>query len=224
MTTRSLAGYLIAIGPILMMAIFIGVWDSVIGGAEDGAVGEALVKANIEAGLENISLTKLVAFLAFGGFFGMMLGLTLWARSLRGEGKKGASLATVASIVIPVAAASFMLSMDFNFAAADAWDKGDTGNALIVGAVAEYAPSDLLGMVMMLSVSFIGLAAILQSTDKISRSLGSILAVFSLAMFLLSFTSIDGGPIWMLWMLTIVAAGVNLIRLGAGSLSAPPRA
>ena len=143
---------------------------------------------------------------------GMMLGLTLWARSLRGEGKKGASLATVASIVIPVAAASFMLSMDFNFAAADAWDKGDTGNALIVGAVAEYAPSDLLGMVMMLSVSFIGLAAVLQSTDKISRSLGAILAVFSLAMFLLSFTSIDGGPIWMLWMLTIVAAGVNLIR------------
>ena len=102
--------------------------------------------------------------------------------------------------------------MDFNFAAADAWDKGDTGNALIVGAVAEYAPSDLLGMVMMLSVSFIGLAAVLQSTDKISRSLGAILAVFSLAMFLLSFTSIDGGPIWMLWMLTIVAAGVNLIR------------
>ena len=56
MTTRSLAGYMMAIGPILMMAIFIGVWDAVIGGAEDGAVGEALVKANIEAGLENISL------------------------------------------------------------------------------------------------------------------------------------------------------------------------
>ena len=163
---------MMAIGPILMMAIFIGVWDAVIGGAEDGAVGEALVKANIEAGLENISLTKIVAFLAFGGFFGMMLGLTLWARSLRGEGKKGASLATVASIVIPVAAASFMLSMDFNFAAADAWGKGDTGNALIVGAVAEYAPSDLLGMVMMMSVGFIGLAAVLQSTDKISRSVG----------------------------------------------------
>ena len=105
-----------------------------------------------------------------------------------------------------------MLSMDFNFAAADAWGKGDTGNALIVGAVAEYAPSDLLGMVMMMSVGFIGLAAVLQSTDKISRSVGGILAVFSLAMFVLSFTAIDGGPIWMLWMLTIVAAGINLIR------------
>jgi hypothetical protein len=105
-----------------------------------------------------------------------------------------------------------MLSMDFNFAAAGAWDKGDTGNALIIGAVAEYSPADFLGIVMMMSVGFIGLAAVLQSTDKISRSVGGILAVFSLVMFVLAFTPVDAGPIWMVWMLAIVAAGVNLVR------------
>ena len=212
MSPKHLAGYLLVVGPILMMAIFVGVWDAVVGGAEDGVLGEALVKTNIEAGMENFSLTKIVATLGAGGFLGMMLGHTLWARLLRGEGKKGASFATVASIAIPVAAAGFLLSMDFNFAAAKAWDEGDTSNALIVGALAEYSPADFIGIVMIMSVGFIGLAAVLQSTDKISKSVGGILAVLSLVMFILSFTPVDAGPLWMVWMLATVAAGVNLIR------------
>ena len=162
--------------------------------------------------MDNISLTKIVAALGAGGFLGMMLGHTLWARLLRSEGKKGASLVTVASIALPVAAAGFLLSMDFNFAAAGAWDKGDTSNALIIGAVAEYSPGGFIGIVIMMSIGFIGLASVLQSTDKISKSVGGILAVLSLVMFILSFTPVDAGPLWMVWMIATVAAGVNLIR------------
>ena len=141
MNAKSLSGYLIAIGPILMMATWIFIWPALIGeGAPENAIGAELVRANIESGMDNISLTVLVATLAGGSMLAMMLGFTLWARSLQGEGKKGALLATIASITIPVAAAGFMLGMEFNFAAGDAWADNDFDNAIILGAVGEGHP------------------------------------------------------------------------------------
>ena len=214
MSTKNLAGYSLALGPILMLVIFIFLFDSIIGGAEEGVLGEALIRADIEAGMENFSLTKLLAFLGGGGMLTMMLGYTLWARLLQGEDKKGATLAIVASIAIPVAAAAMMMSMDFNFAAANAWDKGDESNALILGAVGEYSGADFVWMFLMISVGFIGLATVLQLTDKVSRSLGGILAVITALMFVLWFVPFEGlDMLWMVWMVATVAAGINLIRL-----------
>ena len=132
---------------------------------------------------------------------------------MQGEGKKGATLATVASIAIPVATAGMMMSMDLNFAAANAWDKGDTSSALILGAVGEYAGADFIWMFLMISVGFIGLATVLQLTDKVSRSIGGILAVVTSVMFVTWFSSFEGLDfLWMIWMAATVAAGVNLIR------------
>ena len=212
MGSRTLAGYLLGIGPIVMLVVFIFLFDALIGGAEEGVIGEAKIKADIAAGMENESLTNLLAFLGGGGMLAMMLGYTLWARLLQGEGKKGSTLATVASIAIPVTAAGMMMSMDFNFAAADAWGKGDTSSAMILGAVGEYAGNDFVWLFLMSSVGFIGLATVLQLTDTISRSIGGILAVVTLGMFVTWFIPFDGLDfLWMLWMLATVAAGVNLI-------------
>tara|TARA_Y100000590_G_scaffold9002_1_gene11179 strand:+ start:297 stop:947 length:651 start_codon:yes stop_codon:yes gene_type:complete len=212
MGSRTLAGYLLGIGPIVMLVVFIFLFDALIGGAEEGVIGEAKIKADIAAGMENKSLTNLVAFLGGGGMLAMMLGYTLWARLLQGEGKKGSTLATVASIAIPVTAASMMMSMDFNFAAADAWEKGDTSSAMILGAVGEYSGNEFVWLFLMSSVGFIGLAAVLQLTDTISRSIGGILAVVTLVMFVTSFIPFDGLDfLWMLWMVATVVAGFNLI-------------
>ena len=217
MNTKSLSGYLIIIGPILMMATWFFLWPTLIGeGAPEGAIGEELIRGSLESGMDNMYLTMIVATLAGGSMLAMMLGFTLWARSLQGEGKKGTLLATVASITIPVAAAGFMLSMEFNFAAANAWVDGDISNALIVGAVAEYAgnadPSFSWTFVG-LSLVFIGIASFLQSTDVISKTIAGLFAVIMLVAGILNFTSIDGGPLFMLWMLINIAAGINLIRL-----------
>ena len=108
-----------------------------------------------------------------------------------------------------------MLAMEFNFAAGHAWDKGDTSNALIVGAVAEYAMSSgpsFIWTFVSISIIFIGLATILQSTDKISKSIGAILAAVALVMLVMNFTNTDGGFLWMIWIVATIAAGVNLIR------------
>ena len=169
MNAKSLSGYLIAIGPILMMATWFFIWPALIGeGAEEGVIGVDLIKANIEQGMDNIYLTTLVATLGGGAMLAMMLGFTLWARSLQGEGKKGPLLATIASITIPVAAAGFMLGMEFNFAAGDAWADNDFDNALILGAVGEYingAEPSFIWTFVSLSLVFIGIASFLQSND-----------------------------------------------------------
>ena len=213
MSSKTLSGYLLAIGPIVMLAVFMFLFDSLIGGAEEGILGEAKIKADIAAGVENYSLIRLLGFLGGGGMLAMMLGYTLWARLLQGEGKKGATLATVASIAIPVAAAGMMMSMDFNFAAMNAWDKGDTSSALILGAVGEYSGADFIWMFLMISVGFIGLATVFQLTDKASRSIGGILVVVTLVMFVGWFSTIEALDfVWMIWMAATVAAGVNLIR------------
>ena len=213
MSAKTLAGYLLALGPIVMLVTFIFLFDALIGGAEEGVVGEAKIKADIAAGMENFALTKIVDFLGLGGMMAMALGYTLWARLLQGEGKKGATLATVASLAIPVVAAGMMMSMDFNFAAADAWDKGDTSSALVLGAAGEYTGGNIHWVFLMLSVGFIGLATVLQVTDKMSRSLGGLLAVVTLVMFIGWFGDFEALDfLWMIWMLATVAAGVNLIR------------
>ena len=217
MNTKSLSGYLIAIGPILMMATWFFIWPALIGeGAEEGVIGVDLIKANIEQGMDNIYLTTLVATLGGGAMLAMMLGFTLWARSLQGEGKKGTLLATIASITIPVAAAGFMLSMELNFAAGEAWANNDVSNALIVGAVGEYigsADPSFTWTFVSLSLIFIGIASFLQSNDVISKTIAGLFAVIVLITGILNFTSIDADPLFMLWMLANVAAGINLIRL-----------
>ena len=219
MNAKSLSGYLIAIGPILMMATWFFIWPALIGeGAEEGVIGVDLIKANIEQGMDNIYLTTLVATLGGGAMLAMMLGFTLWARSLQGEGKKGTLLATIASITIPVAAAGFMLSMEFNFAAGEAWANNDVSNALIVGAVGEYigsADPSFTWTFVSLSLIFIGIASFLQSNDVISKTIAGLFAVIVLITGILNFTSIDADPLFMLWMLINVAAGINLIRLRA---------
>ena len=219
MNTKSLSGYLIAIGPILMMATWFFIWPALLGeGAADDVLGAELIKANIEQGMDNISLTLLAATLGGGAMLAMMLGFTLWARSLQGEGKKGALLATIASITIPVAAAGFMLGMEFNFAAGDAWADKDFDNALIVGAVGEYlngAEPSFSWTFVSLSLVFIGIASFLQSNDVISKTIAGLFAVIVLITGILNFTSIDADPLFMLWMLINVAAGINLIRLRA---------
>ena len=217
MNAKSLSGYLIAIGPILMMATWFFIWPALLGeGAADDVLGAELIKANIEQGMDNIYLTTLVATLGGGAMLAMMLGFTLWARSLQGEGKKGTLLATIASITIPVAAAGFMLSMEFNFAAGEAWANNDVSNALIVGAVGEYigsADPSFTWTFVSLSLIFIGIASFLQSNDVISKTIAGLFAVIVLITGILNFTSIDADPLFMLWMLANVAAGINLIRL-----------
>ena len=213
MNSKTLAAGLLVVGPIVMLITFIFLFDALIGGAEDGVIGEAKIKADIVAGMENFALTKLVAFLGLSGMLAMALGYTLWARLLQGEGKKGATLDTVASIAIPVIAAGMMMSMDFNFGAADAWEKGDTSSALILGATGEYTASNIHWVFLMLSVGFIGLATVLQVTDKVSRSIGGVLAVVTLVMFVGWFGDFDALDfLWMIWMVATVAAGVNLFR------------
>ena len=166
--------------------------------------------------MEHVHLTYVVATIGCLAMMGMCLGYTLWARLLQGDNKKGNALVVVAAIAMPVAAAGMMMSMDFNFAAARAWIKGDEVNALTIQAVAEYAGNNFIWTFIFLSVGFTGLASALQTTDKISKTVGYILAVIAVIMLIINVGGIDGGAagfiIFLAVMIATVASGVNLIR------------
>ena len=67
-----------------------------------------------------------------------------------------------------------------------------------------------------MSVGFTGLASALQTTDKISKTVGYILAIISVIMLIINVGGIDGGGagfiIFLAVMIATVASGVNLIR------------
>ena len=216
MSSKNLSGYLLAVSPILMIVMFAVVFPVVIGTGEDGLKGQELAKASIEAGMEHVHLTYVVATIGGLAMMGMFLGYTLWARLLQGDDKKGNALVIVASIAMPVAAAGMMMSMDFNFAAAAAWIDGDKANALTVQAVAEYAGRNFIWTFVFMSIGFTGIASALQATDMVSKVVGYILAVIAVIMLIINVGGSAGGGaafiIFLAVMIATVASGVNLIR------------
>ena len=216
MSSKNLAGYLLAVSPIVMIVMFAAVFPAVLGTGEEDLKGEALLKASIEAGMEHVHLTYVVATLGGLAMMAMFLGYTLWARLLQGDDKKGNALVIVASIAMPVAAAGMMMSMDFNFAAAAAWSAGDKENAITIQAIAEYAGRNFIWTFVFMSIGFTGIASALQTTDKVSKSVGYILAVISVIMLVINVGGIDaGGAGFMVFlgvMIATVAGGVALIR------------
>ena len=216
MSSKNLAGYLLAISPIVMIVMFAAVFPAVLGTGEEDLKGEALTTASLEAGMEHVHLTYVVATLGGLAMMAMFLGYTLWARSLQGDDKKGNALVIVASIAMPVAAACQMMSMDFNFAAAPACLDGDKVNAITVQAIAEYAGRNFVWTFVFMSIGFTGLASALQSTDKISKPVGYILAVISVIMLIINIGGIDaegaGFIVFLGVMIATVAGGIGLIR------------
>ncbi len=219
MSPKNLAGYLLVIGPIVTFVVMMFLWDAVIGNPDESLVGQEKIKAGMELGMDNFVVTQIIASLAAFGMLAMWFGYTFWARSLQSDDKKSGILGTVAALIMPVAAAGFLFSMDFNFAAADTWRDGDTGNALITATVADSVSwgSTLIWASLLTGIGLIGLASALQSEDKISKSIGAVLAVLAAVMIVINYSTISGAGfiVFMLVMLATVIAGANLIRLKA---------
>ena len=72
MGSKTFTGYLLALGPIIMLTTWIFLWDALIPGAPEGAIGEAKWLADIEGAMENLALTKLVSLIGLGGMMAMV--------------------------------------------------------------------------------------------------------------------------------------------------------
>ena len=217
MSPKKLAGYLLVVGPIVTFVVMMFLWDAIIGNPDESLIGQEKIKAGMELGMDNFVVTQIIASLATFGMLAMWFGYTFWARSLQSDDKKSGILGTVAALIMPVAAAGFLFSMDINFAAAFTWEDGDIGNALITATVADSVSwgSTLIWASLLTGIGLIGLASALQSEDKVSKSIGAILAVLAAAMIVINYSTISGAGfiLFMLVMLATVIAGANLIRL-----------
>tara|TARA_B100000686_G_scaffold191252_1_gene197908 strand:+ start:173 stop:829 length:657 start_codon:yes stop_codon:yes gene_type:complete len=215
MNPRNLAGYFLAIGPIVMMAIWMLVWPQLIGTVDSNLIDEEKVRARMELGMENFAVTKIVATASVMGMMAMLFGYTFWARSLQGGEKKLGILGTLAALIMPVVAAAILLTTDFNFAAGFAMSEGDSAVALATALVGDaiYFGSTSIWAFLILGVGLIGLASAVQSVDKVSKIIGGILAVLAVLMFVFNLSTYEPDMLFMLWLLVTVISGVNLIRL-----------
>jgi len=215
MNPRNLSGYFLAIGPIVMMAVWMLVWPMLIGGVDSNLIDEDKIRARMDLGMENFATTKIVATAAVMGMMAMLFGYTFWARSLQGDEKKLGILGTLAALIMPVVAAAILLTTDFNFAAGHAMSDGDTTVGLTTALVGDaiYFGSTSIWAFLILGVGLIGLASAVQSVDKVSKIIGGILAVLGALMFVFNLSSYDPEMLFMLWLLVTVISGVNLIRL-----------
>ena len=102
MNSTKLGGYLLIIAPLLMLAVFMFLWDAVIGSTSEDLKGQEAVAAQMDLAMENITATRIIASLAGLGMIGMLFGYTFWARSVQGDDKKAGLLGTVAALVLPV--------------------------------------------------------------------------------------------------------------------------
>ena len=57
------------------------------------------------------------------------------------------------------------------------------------------------------------MASAVQSVDKVSKIIGSVLAVLAALMFVFNLSTYEPDMVFMLWLLVTVISGVNLIRL-----------
>ena len=221
MNSTKLGGYLLIIAPLLMLAVFMFLWDAVIGSTSEDLKGQEAVAAQMDLAMENITATRIIASLAGLGMIGMLFGYTFWARSVQGDDKKAGLLGTVAALILPVAAAAIMLSMDFHFAAADTWLDGDKENALIVATVGDSiaTASTFVWAFVFIGIAFTGIASALQATDIFDKSISAIVAVIATLMFIMNYSTIGdaGFIIFLLFMIVTVISGINLIRRGSAA-------
>ncbi|MFL2784481.1 MAG: hypothetical protein ACJ0BL_05555 [Dehalococcoidia bacterium] len=216
MSSTKLGGYLLAIGPILMLIVMMGVWPAVVGTVSDDLLGQDKIKAQMELAMENITVTRIIATLMGLGMISLLTGYTFWARSLQGDDKRGGILGTVAALTLPVVIAAIMLSMDFHFAAADTWLNDDQSNALIVATVGDSIAmaSTFVWAFLFLGVGLTGLAASLQATDTFTKSLGAIISVVAAVSLVINYSDIGGAGfiVFMIFIIVTVISGINLIR------------
>ena len=207
MSTKSLTGWLLIAGPVLMFVVIGVLWEALIGAGETAADSVAEAMANEQ-------LARILLVVGMIVFTATFVGLVLLARSMKGEDKPGATYADVAGIIfVAVAGASIVatgLSLGALDAAADSVSEGVTseivGNAVFAGVWVFWALGNLL----------LGSAMVMQ------KNLHAVVAwllvgfgVFGLFTAVISFSDIPdavGMVIWLGLTLTNVAAGVLVLR------------
>ena len=210
MSSKSLAGWMLAIGPIGMFLVWAILEPAVIGSGDTPQETLELALANEVAW----NIFGVIGSLCFGSFF---VGLSLLAISMRGEGKAGDAWAAASAIIFAALAAVGIASTGLSIeAVATAKEQGVTAGVPLQNI------GDAIGGGFGI---FFGIGAIMLGTSIASQKtapvfLGWLFALVGIFLFL--GTLIDWGDtvgivVWLVMTLTVASIGVATIRSKAAS-------
>ena len=206
MSTKTLTGWLLVLGPILTFLIIGVLYSALIG---DGDAGPD----SVEELMKNKQLSLIVTSLGSVVFVGSFIGMALLAKSMNSGDKAGSAYATVAGVIFVGITAAGLIASGMNFAIMSIAET-DTGTAAIVDIVADGIFSSIffywgIGNVLL------GTAVLIQK--RLHLVVGWLLVIFGILPVLFTVIDVDisnnvGFIVWIGVSLTATAAGVFVLR------------
>jgi len=206
MSTKTLTGWLLVLGPILTFLIIGVLYSALIG---DGDAGPD----SVEELMKNKQLSLIVTSLGSVVFVGSFIGMALLAKSMNSGDKAGSAYAAVAGVIFVGITAAGLIASGMNFAIMSIAET-DTGTAAIVDIVADGIFSSIffywgIGNILL------GTAVLIQK--RLHLVVGWLLVIFGILPVLLTVIDVDisnnvGFIVWIGISLTATAAGVFVLR------------
>ena len=206
MSTKTLTGWLLVLGPILTFLIIGVLYAALIG---DGDAGPD----SVEELMKNKQLSLIVTSLGSVVFVGSFIGMALLAKSMNSGDKAGSAYATVAGVIFVGITAAGLIASGMNFAIMSIAET-DTGTAAIVDIVADGIFSSIffywgIGNILL------GTAVLIQK--RLHLVLGWLFVIFGILPVLITVIDVDisnnvGFVIWIGISLVSTAAGVFVLR------------
>ena len=206
MSTKTLTGWLLVLGPILTFLIIGVLYAALIG---DGDAGPD----SVEELMKNKQLSLIVTSLGSVVFVGSFIGMALLAKSMNSGDKAGSAYATVAGVIFVGITAAGLIASGMNFAIMSIAET-DTGTAAIVDIVADGIFSSIffywgIGNILL------GTAVLIQK--RLHLVVGWLLVIFGILPVLFTVIDVDisnnvGFIVWIGVSLTATAAGVFVLR------------
>ena len=206
MSTKTLTGWLLVLGPILTFLIIGVLYAALIG---DGDAGPD----SVEELMKIIQLSLIVRSLGSVVFVGSFIGMALLAKSMNSGDTAGSAYATVAGVIFVGITAAGLIASGMNFAIMSIAET-DTGTAAIVDIVADGIFSSIffywgIGNILL------GTAVLIQK--RLHLVVGWLLVIFGILPVLFTVIDVDisnnvGFIVWIGVSLTATAAGVFVLR------------
>ena len=206
MSTKTLTGWLLVLGPILTFLIIGVLYAALIG---DGDAGPD----SVEELMKNKQLSLIVTSLGSVVFVGSFIGMALLAKSMNSGDKAGSAYAAVAGVIFVGITAAGLIASGMNFAIMSIAET-DTGTAAIVDIVADGIFSSIffywgIGNILL------GTAVLIQK--RLHFVVGWLLVIFGILPVLFTVIDVDisnnvGFIVWIGISLTATAAGVFVLR------------
>lgn len=208
-SSKTLASWLLILGPILTLVIWVGLEPALVGDYNDP---QEFLGMMAEAG----DIGALLGLLGGVFFLAQMVGTTIFARQLGKEGS-GAAVGNIAAILGIVLASAVIISNDIGLSALAAGSAGDGASAMVGAQVSFYSGASF-GVLFGLTYLCLSIPMIAQASDMFQKILGYLLGLLTLVMIISTLAGVDLGDsilgiiVWLGLSLVLVVTGIVNLR------------